>query len=619
MAQMTKKLSTRIIQKHDLEVNWMKAVNFVPLHGEIIIYDIEVDADGNTLAMPSGRTKPYTFERLKIGDGITDINNLPFANSWSTMADDEEEITFCCGTAAEYIVAPAEVLEGSGQEYYTMAPSVLSFRSTAPLNELQNITVNGEVLDPSNYELEEGSTIVKLPIEYLKTLDTGSYDIAVESASKTAKGNFTVAAPELNEYGFYYNQPYFCDADVGPDWSGYFIYGVLSFNENGTACYIDIENTQITTIEVLYKDSTYSFSIDGIDFSGSFSPDGLSFVVSDVYLVDHFSGEEWHSSDVDISFTLDTEAAVSDSEYYYIRSTEATYDDQCNLLEEDTYNVFPIDKTKSIYGKIKNNINGITVAGLAKQAFLESSITEIELPKSIRSIRGEAFNRCTNLASITLPEGVTEVGAYAFNDCSNLAIINLPDSLRIISFDAFTGTAYYKTSTNWDNDILYIGKYVISSKQTISGTHTIKPGTKAIAEDAFSNPNNQLSEIILPEGLKYIAYNAFYCNQLKNITIPAGTFIEGMALDCPNLESITLLDGATAFHDAFYWCDNVTTLTLSPNVTIGSASTFGDAKISTLNFLGTKAQWETIKVTNSGWKSNFTTNIVHCTDGDLVI
>lgn len=84
----TTKIFTRISQKHDLEVNWLKAENFVPMQGELIIYDIEVDADGNTLKnskgspmLPEGRTKPYTYERFKIGDGIKTITELPFANN----------------------------------------------------------------------------------------------------------------------------------------------------------------------------------------------------------------------------------------------------------------------------------------------------------------------------------------------------------------------------------------------------------------------------------------------------------------------------------------------------------------------------------------------------------
>jgi hypothetical protein len=75
-----KRIFGRAIQKHDIESNWLKATNFIPMQGEIIIYDIEVDADGNTLTLPSGRTTPYAYERFKIGDGIHLVSELQFAD-----------------------------------------------------------------------------------------------------------------------------------------------------------------------------------------------------------------------------------------------------------------------------------------------------------------------------------------------------------------------------------------------------------------------------------------------------------------------------------------------------------------------------------------------------------
>lgn len=55
-----KRLYGRVIQKHDTEANWLKAVNFVPLNGEIIVY------------MPD---ENYEYHRLKVGDGVTNVND----------------------------------------------------------------------------------------------------------------------------------------------------------------------------------------------------------------------------------------------------------------------------------------------------------------------------------------------------------------------------------------------------------------------------------------------------------------------------------------------------------------------------------------------------------------
>lgn len=56
----------RLVQKHDTEANWKKATNFIPLKGEIILYD--------------------DLRKIKIGDGITKVNELEFIDSGSTTA-----------------------------------------------------------------------------------------------------------------------------------------------------------------------------------------------------------------------------------------------------------------------------------------------------------------------------------------------------------------------------------------------------------------------------------------------------------------------------------------------------------------------------------------------------
>lgn len=60
-------MKERIQIKHDIAANWAKAVNFIPLAGELIIYDGTIE-NGIYIEPP----------RLKIGDGNTKINDLPF-------------------------------------------------------------------------------------------------------------------------------------------------------------------------------------------------------------------------------------------------------------------------------------------------------------------------------------------------------------------------------------------------------------------------------------------------------------------------------------------------------------------------------------------------------------
>jgi hypothetical protein len=47
--------------------------------GEVIIYDAEINKDGQPVELPPRRTEPYTYSRFKIGDGITTVVDLPFS------------------------------------------------------------------------------------------------------------------------------------------------------------------------------------------------------------------------------------------------------------------------------------------------------------------------------------------------------------------------------------------------------------------------------------------------------------------------------------------------------------------------------------------------------------
>ena len=90
-----KRILTDSIQKHDIEFNWSKAVNFIPDKGMIVIYGRECDDEGNLLegvTLPEGRTKPFNYARIKIGDGEHNINELPFVKEVGEETPEDGEI-----------------------------------------------------------------------------------------------------------------------------------------------------------------------------------------------------------------------------------------------------------------------------------------------------------------------------------------------------------------------------------------------------------------------------------------------------------------------------------------------------------------------------------------------
>ena len=64
-----KTIKIRIVNKHDTQSNWQKAINFTPKAGELIIYD--------------------DLEKIKIGDGKSNVNDLPFFQGSLETAIDE--------------------------------------------------------------------------------------------------------------------------------------------------------------------------------------------------------------------------------------------------------------------------------------------------------------------------------------------------------------------------------------------------------------------------------------------------------------------------------------------------------------------------------------------------
>ena len=78
-------LNARLQQKHDIPANWEKST-LIPLAGEIIVYDDRYIDSGNNEVIVA------TAVRYKIGDGITPVNELPFADS-TELAKKLKELT----------------------------------------------------------------------------------------------------------------------------------------------------------------------------------------------------------------------------------------------------------------------------------------------------------------------------------------------------------------------------------------------------------------------------------------------------------------------------------------------------------------------------------------------
>ena len=118
---MSNKINARLQHKIDTQENWEKAINFIPLKGELIIYDIDAN---------------NTSRRIKIGDGITPVNDLEFV---STQSDYEQNDS----SKSDYIKNRTHYKEIIHQERVDLLPATeidfpslgeMGYTRTEPLN-----------------------------------------------------------------------------------------------------------------------------------------------------------------------------------------------------------------------------------------------------------------------------------------------------------------------------------------------------------------------------------------------------------------------------------------------------------------------------------------------------
>ncbi len=201
----------------------------------------------------------------------------------------------------------------------------------------------------------------------------------------------------------------------------------------------------------------------------------------------------------------------------------------------------------SIWGELEipKTIDGYPVTAIGFKAFNGcTDLTSVNIPEGVTSIGSSAFLGCTSLISVSIPASVTSIKYNSFYNCINLTSVTLPDGITFIGYDAFYNTGYYNNEENWENDVLYIGKYLINAKNTISGIYEVKEGTLVVGDSAFEDCAG-LTSVKLPEGVTSIGNYAFRdCSGLNSITIPDSlTTIGDAAFEiCTNLKSVYISD-----------------------------------------------------------------------------
>ena len=179
---MANQINTRIIHKHDTEVNWNKATSFIPKQGEIIVYD---------------RDDNYTYERFKIGDGVTAAPSLPFAtkNAFGNVKVGSTTIAADSFSDTLTLTAGANI---------SLTPSTSGDSVTIVATDTTYSAGNGLTLSNTTFNVGAGTGIsVAADTVGLATVDTVTAGTYGPSAAVTGSNNATMNVPEItvDEYG----------------------------------------------------------------------------------------------------------------------------------------------------------------------------------------------------------------------------------------------------------------------------------------------------------------------------------------------------------------------------------------------------------------------------------
>ena len=147
--------------------------------------------------------------------------------------------------------------------------------------------------------------------------------------------------------------------------------------------------------------------------------------------------------------------------------------------------------------------------------------------------------------------------------------------------------------------------YSMPKVKTIIFPNTVKK----ISNKGYASRDDMIENIILPENLITLGNNAFFgCDSLTNIIIPDNvTSIGNSAFNgCTGLTNLTIPSSVTSIGNYAFYYSGIKEITIPKSVTnIGNAAFSSCDSLTTVNYRGTKEEWNKISI---GSENTYLTN-----------
>ncbi len=224
------------------------------------------------------------------------------------------------------------------------------------------------------------------------------------------------------------------------------------------------------------------------------------------------------------------------------------------------------------------------------------ALTELTLPDTLTTVGRGAFELCTGLTSAKISRGMTEVADSMFMNCYNLQNVQLHENILRIGNSAFWGCKKL-SSVDIPDSVTQIGNSAFSGCAALKSVG-IPDSVTQIGNSAFSDCD-ALTELTIPDGITTVPTGLVdSCDELQTVYFnPSVTEIGAAAFrDCRKLCNIpTLLEVTSIGKQAFRDCFALRSVWLSNKLKM--IDEYNDcATFSSIVFVGTKADWDTITI-----------------------
>lgn len=237
-----------------------------------------------------------------------------------------------------------------------------------------------------------------------------------------------------------------------------------------------------------------------------------------------------------VCFTPDVNAA--DIPHIYIKTVRV----------DDMY--FKIYKDETAVFTRENAVDIVYSGNMVIPSTIEYEYNSQTRTYTVIGIDEKAFFEAADLESVTIPNTVTSIGKLAFA-YSGLKSIAIPGSVTSIGAGAFFHSELYDKSSNWYDDVLYIGDCLIEVKPKVKQL-IVREGTRLIGDNCcvvhmeYSGnvPERKTEYLYLPNTVQYIGKGAFndceliatvyMSNAIKRIEDYAFRFCPIKKIDLPN-------------------------------------------------------------------------------------